>query len=127
MGYRSDIKYIIDFPSCEKRDTFINMVKIRGDVHEIKTLDLWDIEEGAKYILCSIEGWKWYDSFPEVQAQESLLEESCVTDDDDKPLWEGSYLFLRVGENWDDNEEKYGGEDVPWGTVCFNRTIDFDI
>ena len=35
MGYRSDIKYIIDFPSCEKRDTFINMVKIRGDAHEV--------------------------------------------------------------------------------------------
>lgn len=126
MGYRSDIKYIIDFPSNEQRDAFINMVKVRGEKWEVQAMGDWDIEDGSRHVLCSLDSWKWYDSFPEVQAHESLMDEAA-NEEDDKPIWHGSFLFLRVGENWDDNEERYGGQDVPWGTVLFNRTIDFDI
>lgn len=126
MGYRSDIKYIIDFPSNEQRDAFINMVKVRGEQYEMKAMEDWDITDGERHVLCSLEGWKWYDSFPDVQAHESLMNEAA-NEEDDEPIWHGSFLFLRVGENWDDNEERYGGEEVPWGTVLFNRTIDFDI
>lgn len=138
MGYRSDIKFVLDFPSVEKRDAFVNMVRVRGDEHEVKMLDEMTINEGERHILGSFDNWKWYDSFPEVQAVESLLEEAASDEEnndtsnypnnyDPKPIWHGSYLFLRIGENWDDNEERYGGADVPWGTVLFNRSVDFDI
>lgn len=131
MGYRSDVKFVIDFPSVEKRDAFVNMVRVRGDEHELAMLKGLDIDEGARHILGSFEGWKWYDSFPEVQAMESLLDEAASEEEDGegntKPKWEGSYLFLRIGENWDDNEERYGGEEVPWGTVLFHRSVEFDI
>lgn len=127
MGYRSDIKYIIDFPTGTQRDTFLNMVRIRGDKYELDVLEKdWDIPDDGRHILCSLDDWKWYDSFPQVQAHESLMDEAA-NEDEDKPIWDGSFLFLRIGENWDDNEERCGGKDVPWGTVLFNRSVDFDI
>ena len=97
MGYRSEVYLRISEPLVE----VVDAARKLDD-----TLDKM-LSEGAEV---GLEGnktdfhWeytKWYDSYPEVQAVESLLE--MLQDDD--------YGFIRLGEEEGDIERKgYPGE-----------------
>mgnify|MGYP003339254950 CR=1 FL=1 len=54
------------------------------------------------WITASIKDVKWYDSFEDVKAHEDMLE-LCVE-------CGGSYKFVRIGEEYDDLDEREGGE-----------------
>jgi hypothetical protein len=66
---------------------------------------------------------KWYESFPEVQWHEKLLEEV--------PRFDGVSRFIRIGEEWDDCECKdYGHNDgisAVWEVIDLERRINISL
>ena len=87
MGYRSDVYLRI-------ADSLVEVVDAARKLD--KTLDkmLSLAQDGKRDFYW--EHTKWYDSYPEVQAVESLLD--MLQDDD--------YGFIRLGEEDGDNERK---------------------
>ncbi len=87
MGYRSEVYLRIAEPLVEVVDAARKLDdtldKMLSEAQDGKTDFHW-------------EGYKWYDTYPEVQAVESLLE--MLQDDD--------YGFIRLGEEEGDIEQK---------------------
>ena len=73
--------------------------------------------------LFEVDGWKWYDSWPEVIAfnrfVSNLLE---LADGDDGPLW--CYEFARIGEDYEDLE--INRSDKATFVLNFSRSIEVD-
>lgn len=98
MGYRSEVALAL------KNETFKQMIHTMSD--EVAP----EILLGAKRIFA--EGWvlikwdsvKWYDSYEDVRAVVSFMDK---LDSEDK---ESEYCFLRIGEEWDDTEERGDGD-----------------
>ena len=121
MGYRSDVKYVMQFMDKDARDDFVAVKKVAADDAMKEAIDSWDLSVQDDRIYFSADQWKWYSgSFPIVDAHEKLLE--------DCEEMGGAYLFYRIGENVDDVEERWGcadGMETPWDAIVFNRSIDF--
>lgn len=120
MGYRSDVKYVMQFMDKDARDTFVAVQKLAADEADMAAINDWDLGEQGDRIYFSANGWKWYDSFPEVQAHDLLLSKCYEMG--------GAYVFYRIGENWDDMEERYecaDGMECPWDAIQVNRSVDF--
>lgn len=74
-----------------------------------------------------VEDVKWYDSYPDVQEMEALYEfvDALNTDENSvQKLWYDG-AFCRLGENDDDIEQRYFGDD-PWSHMWVNRSIGFE-
>ena len=91
MGYRSEVYLRIAEPLVEvvdaarKLDNTLDKMLFEGEsgrIDKVKTDFYWNT--------------KWYDTYPEVRAVESLLD--MLQDDD--------YGFIRLGEESDDIERK---------------------
>lgn len=94
MGYRSEV--CIKF-SEQAADVLTTACKMNKHLKElVESADQGSIEDHFLYFEYS----KWYDSYPEVEAIESILTE----------LDEYDYGFIRIGEEYEDVEER--GE--PW-------------
>ena len=117
MGYRSDVKYVIQFADQEKRDAFIAVKKMVADEAMKEAIADWDVEGNDRMIWFKADGWKWYEGYGVIDAHEKLLDE-CVE-------MGGSYRFVRIGENYDDIEERYDGDDVPWDSIDVHRSVEF--
>ena len=115
MGYRSDVKYVISFNDKEQCANFAAVMKMKGDENYAEAMKDWIFDDHL--IRFGVEGWKWYEGIPIISAHEALLDEAIKMD--------GSYLFYRVGENFDDIEERYDGDDVPWDHVYVCRSVEF--
>ena len=118
MGYRSDVAYCMAFADEAKRDAFHELVRLRKDVMSKELEQFCAIDEAMPWITASIKDVKWYDSFEDVRAHEDMLE-LCVE-------CGGSYKFVRIGEEYDDLDEREGGDgdvDVPWDAFYVERTI----
>ena len=116
MGYRSEVAYIIRFKDKEMRDTFINLQRAKADKHintaldEMVEVEDWGLGYHADYV-------KWYDSYPEVIAHETLMKDSIdLFSDDDQ----SGYRFIRLGEEPDDNEDEERGN-----TECLYEYVDW--
>lgn len=120
MGYRSDIKYVMQFMDKNARDEFVAVQKMCNDEGYEGAIKDWDLNIQDDRIYFADDGRKWYDSFPEVQAHTRLLEKCYEMG--------GAYVFYRIGENWDDMEEQYecaDGMECPWDAIQMNRSLDF--
>lgn len=120
MGYRSDVKYVIAFQDKEARDDFVAVQKVAGDKYAQEAIKEWDLEGNDNLIFFEANNWKWYDDYPEVMAHDTLLDASVEAG--------GAYVFYRLGENYDDMEERYDradGMECPWDAICVNRSVDF--
>ncbi len=113
MGYRSYGRMVFE----GEKDVVIALVadlKLRGDEVMHKALDemvLWVRGERANFGL-EYSGWKWYDSYPHIQAFEciwSTFKERFEGTDDEAPDLNGA--FIRVGEDDDDIDRRYFGDD----------------
>jgi hypothetical protein len=127
MGYRSDVAYKIKFEKGDDFWGFIAEAKLDPETALCFNEDEWgtDFEVDEKHyeirLLC--ESVKWYDSYTEVQAQTALWEKAearCEEED-----IEVSGAFCRIGEDGDDNEEKYFGDD-PYDFVRISRQVIVD-
>lgn len=100
-------------------------LKLRGDkyMHEaLEEMVLW--ESGAEaYFALEFGGWKWYESSPDIQAFEAIwstFREMCESSEVDHKL---NGAFVRVGEDDDDVERRYFGND-PYDLVRADVSIE---
>lgn len=94
MGYRSEVALAL------KNETFKQMIHTMSDeiAPEILIGTKRFFAEG--WILIKWDSVKWYDQFPEVAAVEAFMNNLDSSDRVEE------YAFARVGEEWDDIEER---------------------
>lgn len=127
MGYRSTIAYKIKFNKKEDFWGFIAESKLDPETSLCWSKEGWsgdefEVDENNWEIRFLAEDVKWYDDYPEVKAHESLWDKASDRDDEGVEV-EGAYC--RVGEESDDNEEKFFGDD-PYDFVRISRQVVVD-
>lgn len=133
MGYRSDVAYTIRFDKVENYHLFILEAKAR--LETAGALSEVECDDTRLRIDFKADNVKWYESYPDVQMHEKLIEqaEAWCEADTHIAMKEGeleasltpyrvSYVFVRIGEGDDDNERRTGGDyDYDW--LYISRTI----
>lgn len=120
MGYRSDVAFAIH---GRRNDvlTQLTTFRLNGGAHEKQALaDCRYIATGKDGLVIQFQeqNTKWYSSYPIVAALESLF--GLFADDDEQRF---SCAFVRLGEEDDDCETIYRGDD-PYELVRLSRSID---
>ena len=135
MGYRSDVAYTIRFTTDDERAkqsfyTFLAEAKAKAATapcfgEEVRSWSEFTVDEGRLRISFFANDVKWYETYPDVKCHEALIELADEWANDEDNHSEIAYMFVRIGEENDDIEEKQGGEyDFDWLRVC--RSIDRD-
>ena len=145
MGYRSDVAYTIRFDKVEDYHLFILEAKANpatAGCFPPNNTGSWEectCNEKDKRIDFHATSVKWYESYPDVQMHEKLIEQAeawCYDDDHtsvkdngeitvDMRNYRLGFIFVRIGEDDDDNERREGGEtDYSWLSIC--RSIEGD-
>jgi hypothetical protein len=105
MGYRSDVAYVIKFNDIETRDNFVTLMLAKNEPQITQALS--ECEHGYKddpIITFDTVDVKWYDSFEDVQAHQSLMKYAVE-------IYKhkgGRYRFISVGE---DGAESFDEDD----------------
>ena len=105
MGYRSEVTIAIAFVTKGELDAFIAPRLLQEDIAPNK--GCFERSEGQDNVLVfHVDEWKWYDTYPEVQAILALMHEV--------PKCGGAYRFMRIGEDYTDIEhlDSYGKSDA---------------
>jgi len=135
MGYRSDVAYTIRFIHDDKtvatQSFYVFLAEAKSKYECAAALDdaAIEIDEKHRQINFSVEGIKWYASYPEIASHQALLKlanDWCEDDDLSHPKPEAcAYLFYRVGEEDDDIERHCGGNyNLDW--INFTRHLGTD-
>ena len=103
MGYRSDLTAVFYAP---KEHAPVLKLYVDENFPEALKSDLEPIDNG-RYQGYKFEGrgWKWYDSYPEVQEFQKFVANYLELAEQEEIRW--AYEFVRVGEDTDDVEETY--------------------
>lgn len=117
MGYTSDVRVVITGPKEAILNEFATL-RLTGDEHMHEALDEWRIMENGGDNAVAILGqggvnWKWYASYPVVQAHEKIWGHFCDVHDEtdsDAPTTQFSGAFVRIGEDDNDTETRYLGD-----------------
>jgi hypothetical protein len=121
MGYRSQVAVVIygdhrDPKKYELLKTLMNTA-FKDVYTEFEANATWHDSKGV--LEFAMEDVKWYDSYSDVIAFNAMLV------DIDKI--EGfNYEFVRIGENADDIDEQYGGNNCEH-TLSVTRKIEVDL
>jgi len=122
MGYRSDVALAVSSKALPILMHALSKTPEGRDFcfqeHHSLIKD-YDCEKGS--ILFYWSGIKWYDSHPPITAVQSFLLRMGELESEDYDEWAYEYRFVRVGENYDDQEVIGGG----FGDVCVSREINF--
>jgi hypothetical protein len=111
MGYRSEVAYVINFSTTEKRDEYINLVLASANEDLITALKECEVPIPLKeddWQACCINFYardvKWYDSYDEVKAHTRLYKwaEELYPDD-------SGWHFIRIGEEMGDIHDETDG------------------
>lgn len=128
MGYRSDVGYVIRFKDIDTMKRFVAVHAINE--HTREALEDCKVCIGPSSpcppeLHFDANCVKWYESFDDVKAHESLLDFL----DDNGSEYGAGYKFVRIGEEIDDIEQRYGGDDeyIPWDALFVNRSIAWDV
>lgn len=123
MGYRSDLKAV--FYTTDKEAWPVLKLYVDENFPEDLKGDLQVIQ--GKHItgyMFEGEGWKWYDSYPDVQAYNRFASNFLeLADADDGPLW--CYEFARIGEDYEDLE--INRSDKATYVLEFSRSIEVEL
>jgi len=138
MGYRSTVAYTIRFIPRHSPDTddieeerkakssfYLLLAEAKANENTagcFADTDCLEVLEDKLEIRFFAESVKWYESYPDVQCHEALIElsKSWADDDTSNPYVGGA--FARVGEDTNDNvEEVWGQGDYGW--VGINRSV----
>lgn len=121
MGYRSDVAFSI---RGKKDDVIAHLTafRIAGGVHEKTAISACRYTEDREVLVISFEeqSTKWYESYPEVGAIRALFD--WFADDEDERF---DCAFMRIGEEDDDVETLYRGDD-PYSLVRVVRTYEME-
>lgn len=110
MGYRSDVAYTIRFKKAEDYHLFI--LEAKANPETVGALDECVYDNQKLRIDFNVQSVKWYDSYPDVQMHEKLIDQA---DEWVKERSFGSseyrlgYVFVRIGEDDNDIERREGG------------------
>ena len=128
MVYRSDIAYKIAFNMKEDFWGFIAEAKLDPETSLCFTQDeehdWWDFEvDEEKYeIRFLAQAVKWYDEYPEVKCHQALWKKAEARDEEGIEV-DGAWC--RIGEESDDVNERYFGND-PYEMVQISRQVIVD-
>jgi len=105
MGYRSEVCGVlgVDNHDPEKFKELIGKIKLVGEdfLNELRDREVgW---KGGVFVF-HVEDWKWYDDSPPVVAWDAIWEMAAG-------MGGVSGIFLRLGEELDDNVMNYIGDD----------------
>jgi hypothetical protein len=122
MGYRSDVTCVMyaSEPNGERDEKGMAFVKAWLNTH-IAEEDKELFEFNDDMVVFSVEQWKWYDSYSDIQRLDKLFEDFMELCD------EGSNYrmeFMRVGESYDDVEVRES--DTSQGLLRLKRSIYID-
>ena len=139
MGYRSTVAYTIRFipdtwnhqvveesgkKAKESFYTFLAEAKTNPEISIVFNDDCLEVVEDRLEIRFFVDGVKWYESYEEVNAHESLMtlsQEWC----EDNNLIGG--CFARIGEDVEDNDwNTWGRGDYQWISVERSLLPDWD-
>jgi len=128
MGYRSEVAYKIEFAKKEDFWGFIAEAKLDPATSLCFDEESWgkeyfEVDEEKYEIRFLADSVKWYDSYPEVQCHENLWAKAEARCDEEQVEVQGAYA--RIGEESDDNEEKFFGDD-PYELVRISRQVVVD-
>lgn len=107
MGYRSEVAYVIRFRDKHLRNTFVELILAKGDKHLTDALNHCMVKPEDNTVCFYAPHWKWYESYPEVQAHNELMRWAKELYEDDC-----DYRFARIGEEQDDIESDITGGDL---------------
>ena len=128
MGYRSDVAYKIAFNNKEDFWGFIAESKLDPDTALCFDEDSWgkeyfEVDEEKYEIRFFADSVKWYDDYDEVKCHENLWSKAEDRCDEEQVEVNGAYA--RIGEESDDVNEKFFGDD-PYEMVRISRQIVVD-
>ena len=107
MGYRSDVAYIIAFPSIKERDEYVALFRLGADEYQRRALDETNYEHSDRPIITFREGdVKWYPSFEDVQAHVFLYEHAVEVNP------RARYRFIAIGEDGQESYAEDGSDDI---------------
>jgi hypothetical protein len=121
MGYRSDVTAIVYGP-IEKFNALIAKHELLGTSpfgHFKDYLTRGSLPDGSAILELQGEGWKWYESYPDVKCWMAFMYDAEVMGLE--------YEFIRIGENDDDLERQ--GSSANSGLLYAVRSVacDYDI
>jgi len=135
MGYRSDVAYTIRFTTDDERAkqsfyTFIGEAKAKAATAGCFTEEQknWHggngfiVDEGRFRINFSADNVKWYTDYDDVKCHMALIELASEWANDEDNHSEIAYMFIRIGEENADIDERVGG-DADWDWLSVNRSI----
>jgi hypothetical protein len=128
MGYRSNVAYTIRFTSDDdtlNRQAFFTFIaEAKSNDSCRAALEDCDVDEQDLRINFTAEDIKWYDNIPIVEDHTALIDLAEETIEDNESECVG-YIFIRTGENEDDNEVRAKGlYNFDW--LWIRRTIERD-
>lgn len=117
MGYRSEVTIAMAFKTKDALDAFIAPRLLQEEIASNK--DCFERSEWQDNVLVfHVDEWKWYDSYPDMQAILALMHEV--------PTYGGAYRFMRIGEDYTDVEhsDSYGEVDADGNDDVGNDALD---
>jgi hypothetical protein len=128
VGYRSEVAYKIAFNNKEDFWGFIAEAKLDPETSLCWSKEGWngdefEVDEEQREIRFLAENVKWYSDYEDVKCHENLWAKAEARCDEEQIEVSGAYA--RVGEEPDDNEEKFFGDD-PYEFVHISRQVIVD-
>jgi hypothetical protein len=102
-----------------KRSIYDHEATVANEQHGDKPRAVWT-EHAYEVIELKGDSWKWYESYPDVQAWEALLQEAAND-------FDCNYEFVRIGEEPNDIQLEYHVEDGGDVYLGVNSSIYCDI
>jgi hypothetical protein len=133
MGYRSDVAYTIRFVHEDDTNnkqsfyTFLAEAKANAATALCFSEQGWaefQIDEANFRINFAADGVKWYESYPDVQCHEALLNLANEWDNDEDNHAHIAFQFVRIGEETDDIQDNRSESADDW--IYVERTISRD-
>jgi len=133
MGYRSDVAYTIRFVHDDDTNneqsfyTFLAEAKANAATAACFIEQGWaefQIDEANFRINFAADGVKWYESYPDVQCHEALLNLANEWDNDEDNHAHIAFQFVRIGEETDDIQDNRSESADDW--IYVERTISRD-
>jgi len=135
MGYRSDVAYTIRFVDDEatnnERSFYTFLVEAKSNAATALCFTtpntpswVFEVDEGQYQINFYADNVKWYESFADVQAHETLLSLANEWDNDEDNHAHIAFQFVRIGEETDDIQDNRSESADDW--IYVERTISRD-
>jgi len=133
MGYRSDVAYTIRFVHEDDTNnkqsfyTFLAEAKVNAATAACFGEQGWaefQIDEANFRINFACDDVKWYETYPDVQCHEALINLVNEWDEDTDNHANIAFQFVRIGEETDDIEDRRSGSADNW--IYVERSISRD-